>query len=119
MAARAAIEGPSAKSLLSACHVIGDQHAHSKDDHDQAAEILERIEAALSAIHVKTSRGKILIPTLRIAAAKYNRRDTPKGLLSKLGIDADLMPPVYESPEVSGEVSVAAAKATIRCGEAP
>lgn len=54
------------------------------DDHDQAAEILKRIEAALSAIHIETSRGKILIPSLRIAAAKYNRRDTPKGLLNKL-----------------------------------
>ncbi|NLX14657.1 MAG: xylulokinase [Phycisphaerales bacterium] len=34
------------------------------------------------------------------------------GLLSKLGIDADLMAPVYESPEVTGKISAAAAKLT-------
>ena len=34
------------------------------------------------------------------------------GLLSRLSIDKDLMPPVYESTEVSGRVSAAAAKVT-------
>ncbi len=34
------------------------------------------------------------------------------GLLSKLGIDADLMAPVYESPEVTGKISAAAARLT-------
>jgi len=34
------------------------------------------------------------------------------GLLSKLKIDSDLMPVLYESPEVTGVVSTAAAKAT-------
>jgi xylulokinase len=34
------------------------------------------------------------------------------GLLEKLGIDRDLMPPVYESPEVSGKVSASVAKLT-------
>lgn len=34
------------------------------------------------------------------------------GLLERLEIDKDLMPPVYESPEVSGKVSAAAAKLT-------
>ncbi len=33
-------------------------------------------------------------------------------LLSRLGIDADLLPPVFESPEVTGRVSAEAAKAT-------
>lgn len=35
-----------------------------------------------------------------------------KPLLSKLSIDADLLPPVYESPVVSGKVNAAAAKLT-------
>jgi len=35
-----------------------------------------------------------------------------RGLLSRLGIDVDLLPPVYESTVVSGQVSAAAAKAT-------
>ena len=34
------------------------------------------------------------------------------GLLGKLGIDKDLMPPVFESTEVTGNVSSSAAKAT-------
>lgn len=34
------------------------------------------------------------------------------GLLERLEIDKDLMPPVYESPEVSGKVTAAAAKLT-------
>ena len=35
-----------------------------------------------------------------------------KGLLSKLSLDAELMPRLYESPEVTGQVSVEAVKAT-------
>ena len=40
------------------------------------------------------------------------KRKWHKGLLSKLSIDADLMAPVYESPEVTGEVSAGVAKLT-------
>ncbi|UCD29542.1 MAG: xylulokinase [Planctomycetota bacterium] len=40
------------------------------------------------------------------------KRRWHKGLLGKLGIDADMMPPVYESPEVSGKISDAVAKLT-------
>ena len=40
------------------------------------------------------------------------KRTWHTGLLSKLKIDADLMPPLYESPEVTGMVSQAAARVT-------
>lgn len=40
------------------------------------------------------------------------KRDWHGGLLSKLGIDRDLLPPCYESIEVSATISRAAAKAT-------
>ena len=40
------------------------------------------------------------------------KRRWHKGLLSKLKIDADLLPPVYESVEISGAVHAAASKAT-------
>ena len=40
------------------------------------------------------------------------KRKWHRGLLSKLGIDKDLLAPCYESVEVSGTVSTAAAKAT-------
>ena len=40
------------------------------------------------------------------------KRQWHQGLLSKLEIDPDLLPPVYESTEVSGKVSAAAAKIT-------
>jgi len=40
------------------------------------------------------------------------RRDWHRGLLSKLEIDADLLPPCFESVVVSGTISRAAAKAT-------
>jgi xylulokinase len=39
-------------------------------------------------------------------------RQWHRGLLSLLGIDADLLAPVYESPQVSGKVSAAASKLT-------
>ncbi|MHC4443189.1 MAG: xylulokinase [Planctomycetota bacterium] len=40
------------------------------------------------------------------------KRQWHKGLLSKLGIDADLMAPVYESPEVTGTISESVSKLT-------
>jgi len=40
------------------------------------------------------------------------QRKWHRGLLSKLGIDAELMAPVHESPEVTGKVSASAAKLT-------
>jgi len=40
------------------------------------------------------------------------KRNWHIGLLEKLEIDKDLMPPVYESPEVSGKVSAAVARLT-------
>jgi xylulokinase len=40
------------------------------------------------------------------------KRKWHKTLLSKLEIDGDLLPPVYESPEVSGKVSALAAEET-------
>ena len=40
------------------------------------------------------------------------KRKWHKGLLGKLGIDTDLMAPVYESPEVTGRVTAAVAKLT-------
>jgi len=40
------------------------------------------------------------------------KRDWHGGLLSRLSIDADLLPPVYESTVVSGKVSAMAAKST-------
>jgi len=40
------------------------------------------------------------------------KRNWHRGLLGKLSIDSDLMPPVYESTEVTGLVSAAAAKLT-------
>jgi xylulokinase len=40
------------------------------------------------------------------------KRKWHRGLLGKLDIDTDLMPELYESPEVTGTVNAAAAKAT-------
>jgi len=40
------------------------------------------------------------------------KRNWHRGLLSKLSIDPDLMPPVYESTEVTGTISAIAAKQT-------
>src|SRR5207247_8467095 len=40
------------------------------------------------------------------------QRQWHRGLLSTLGIDAGLMPPVWESPEVTGRVTAAVAKQT-------
>lgn len=59
------------------------------EDHDKAAAILERIETAVAATRVVPTRGKALTPRLRVAASKYNRRDTPKGLLNKLSDSLD------------------------------
>ncbi len=59
------------------------------EDHDKAAAILKRIETALSATRVVPRRGKPLAPRLRVAASRYNKRDTPKGLLNKLSDTLD------------------------------
>ncbi len=40
------------------------------------------------------------------------KRKWHRGLLNKLSIDADLMAPVYESPEVTGQISAPVAKLT-------
>src|SRR5262249_49534117 len=39
-------------------------------------------------------------------------RQWHQGLLSKLGIDSSLMPPVFESPDITGQVTAAVAKLT-------
>ncbi len=56
------------------------------------------------AAEVSDAAGTLL---LDVKARRWHR-----GLLSRLGIDADLMPPVHESPEVTGTVSAAAARLT-------
>ncbi|HOW69068.1 MAG TPA: xylulokinase [Phycisphaerae bacterium] len=43
---------------------------------------------------------------------EVKKRAWHKGLLSRLSIDSDLMPPVHESTEISGRISGAAAKLT-------